>query len=173
MKEITLETANSPGSKSHLSEFKIQPTVQYLPGGVLRRFAATIIDGIIITLITTPLLFGLTYFLGLAAGGASSAAFISLTVALTYLLQLVAIIYYYGYFYSKKGASPGKKLLGLRICNDETGLHLTFMQSALRETIFKLISGIIFAIGFLMAAFRSDKRALHDLLANSKVVLRN
>jgi uncharacterized RDD family membrane protein YckC len=36
-----------------------------------------------------------------------------------------------------------------------------------------MLSGFLFGIGFLLVAFRGDKRGLHDLLAGTAVVRRS
>ena len=42
-------------------------------------------------------------------------------------------------------------------------------KAGLRETVGKFVSAIVLLIGYLMAAFRQDKRALHDFLFSSQV----
>jgi uncharacterized RDD family membrane protein YckC len=63
-------------------------------------------------------------------------------------------------------------IFGLRVLDHRTGAHLSFGRAALRETLAKGVSLLTFLIGYLLAAFRSDRRALHDLLVDSQVVRR-
>ena len=77
---------------------------------------------------------------------------------------------YYGWFYSRRGASPGKMVMGLKIVDAQTGLYLSPMRAFFRETLGKTISAIPFLIGFLVAAFRIDHKALHDLIFDTTVV---
>lgn len=93
-----------------------------------------------------------------------------ISMAFEWLMSLMFTIGYFGYFYSAKGATPGKMIFGLRVIDRRTGAHLSFGRAALRETVGKGVSMLTFLIGYLMAAFRSDKRALHDLMVDSQVV---
>jgi uncharacterized RDD family membrane protein YckC len=65
------------------------------------------------------------------------------------------------------GQTLGKNLVGIRVVGTD-GALLTFGPSFLRY----LASGLslaTFGFGYLMAALRRDKRALHDLIAGSRV----
>ena len=65
------------------------------------------------------------------------------------------------------GQTLGKSIVGVRVVGTD-GALLTFGPSLLRY----LASGLslaIFGFGYLMAALRRDKRALHDLIAGSRV----
>jgi uncharacterized RDD family membrane protein YckC len=84
---------------------------------------------------------------------------------------LLAIIFvYYGWFYHEKGATPGKILIGLGVEDSRTGERLSYARSFFRETIGKLISTVPLMVGFLIAFFREDRKALHDLIFDTTVV---
>ena len=89
------------------------------------------------------------------------------------LLQIVitygVAFFYYGYFLSAKGASPGKMVLGLKVVDNDNGTNLSFLMGGLRCTIGYLIDCLTIFIGFLMIGFREDKKSLHDLIFNSHV----
>ena len=87
-----------------------------------------------------------------------------------FLMWTALKIPYYGFFYSQRGASPGKLAMGLQVVDARTGRFLTPWISIFRETIGTMLSWAIFSIGYLMAAFRYDRRAFHDLLFESVVV---
>ena len=50
------------------------------------------------------------------------------------------------------------------------GATLGYGKAFYREVIGKFLSGIIFAIGYLMAAFDDQKQALHDRMARTYVI---
>jgi uncharacterized RDD family membrane protein YckC len=84
---------------------------------------------------------------------------------------LLALLYFYfGWFYSEKGATPGKLLLNLQVVQSETGEKLTYIRAFLRETLGKMISMALLGLGFLIAAFRNDHRALHDMIFDTRVI---
>ncbi len=68
-----------------------------------------------------------------------------------------------------KGATPGKKFVHIKIVDAQTFQDITNKQ-AITRSLGYIPSTLLFCIGFLMVAFRKDKRALHDLLANSAVI---
>ena len=141
-----------------------QPQIQ--AGGFFPRLIATFIDGIVVSLATLPVNIGVGI---LAANIADPGAMIGVQL-LGMVLQLAITFYYYGYFYSKKGASLGKQAMGLHIIDSTTGQNLSFGKAIFRESIGKGVSMITMGIGFLMAAFRADSKALHDLIAGSHVL---
>ena len=89
------------------------------------------------------------------------------------IIKLGVIYAYYGYFYSVKGASPGKMLLGLEVLDTDGVTRLTPSKAFFREAIGKLISFIPFAMGYIIVLIRADHRALHDLLFDTRVVRKN
>ena len=68
------------------------------------------------------------------------------------------------------GATVGKLLIGARILRTD-GSSLGFAK-AFQRWLCTLLSGLMLGIGYLLVAFRADKKALHDLLAGTQVVYR-
>jgi uncharacterized RDD family membrane protein YckC len=132
------------------------------------------VDGAILSVLTMPLQFVFGALMGFGAtmsGGEwqANGALMALTYLGSYLLSFSALFFYYGWFYKTKGATPGKMLMRLRVAYFDTGTHLTYWRAFARETLGKLVSGLLLGIGFLLVAFRRDKRGLHDLLLNTHV----
>ncbi len=67
------------------------------------------------------------------------------------------------------GTTPGKRLVGIKIVDAETFKDITNKQ-AITRSLGYIVSTLPFGIGFLMVLFRKDKRALHDLIANTVVI---
>lgn len=65
-------------------------------------------------------------------------------------------------------ATPGKRLMGLRVMRID-GHRLNFAR-ALCRYLGKFASGAFFLLGYALILVRSDRRALHDLCADSIVV---
>lgn len=136
---------------------------QVVPAGFWARFAAVVIDGLVVTVISLPISLGM----GMLQDKAHP------SIKLMIVSNLVSMIIsgcYFGYFYSKKGASPGKSVMGLRLVDYQTGTNVSFTTGFLRESVGKIVSFLTLGIGFLMAAVRADKRALHDLITDTQVV---
>jgi uncharacterized RDD family membrane protein YckC len=68
-----------------------------------------------------------------------------------------------------RGATPGKKFFHIKIVDAKTFQDITNTQ-AITRSIGYLASTFAFLIGFVMVAFRDDKRALHDILAGTIVI---
>lgn len=67
------------------------------------------------------------------------------------------------------GATPGKKLLGIHVVDAKSYENINNKQAIIRY-IGYIVSAIPLGAGFLMVGLRRDKRALHDLLAETVVI---
>ena len=144
-------------------------------GGFWVRWAAHLLDGWIAGFVTSIILAPFSFTLGLspaigihgADGHMALGAFIFLMV-----FSVVLVFAYYIVMTHRYGATLGKMAVGLRVCADD-GSPLSLGNIAVRETVGKFISGVIFNIGFLVAAFTDRKRALHDMIVHSVVVYKD
>ncbi|MEA2100448.1 MAG: RDD family protein [Campylobacterota bacterium] len=86
------------------------------------------------------------------------------------LLFEVAVLLITILFWKKnKGATPGKRLVHIKIVDSKTFEDIDSKQ-ALTRSIGYIASIFAFLIGFIMVAFRKDKKGLHDLLAGTVVI---
>jgi uncharacterized RDD family membrane protein YckC len=88
------------------------------------------------------------------------------SVTLLPLALLLGVLYHI-YFWSVKGATPGKELLDLRVVTED-GRSPIPLASAVRRALGYLLSAASLGIGFLMVAFGG--RGLHDRIASTRVV---
>ena len=65
-------------------------------------------------------------------------------------------------------ATPGKMVFGLRVATAD-GEPIGFGRATGRF-FGKIVSGMIFNVGYLMVAFTARKQGLHDMIANTVVV---
>ena len=147
------------------------------PAGFWRRGGALVIDGIVLNLLQLPIgaLVGNSHDLVIGYLRDSHAPISPESLknaAFGFAAEIIIQIIYCSLFYRAMGATPGKFLLGMRVINTKTGTFLGVGQTILREVIGKWISFLLLLGGFLMVAFRKDKRALHDLLAGTQVIVR-
>jgi uncharacterized RDD family membrane protein YckC len=148
------------------------------------RFAACLLDGIIISIPLTVIFLVLFYFIFASSGALdvlSDPAAIDggftdqqmITFLSTYIIVLlvsiiVPIFYYAGMHASKWQATVGKKLLKLKV-TDLQGNRISFWRGLGRYLAMVFISSI-FYIGYIIAAFTDKKQSLHDLIAGTVVV---
>jgi uncharacterized RDD family membrane protein YckC len=148
----------------------------FRPAGFWIRFLANLVDNVILFVLQIP--FITVQYLSSnhdskPAADSMDIESIKRTVGITALAWLFSTIiqyFYYAAFYQAKGATPGKQLLGIKVISTRSGHYLTYKETFVRELVGKPISGILLGIGFLMVAFRSDKKALHDLMAHTQVI---
>jgi uncharacterized RDD family membrane protein YckC len=69
------------------------------------------------------------------------------------------------------GATPGKWALGLRVVDYRQRCPIGASRAALRLAAY-CVSSVMFEWGHLMMLLRADRRALHDILAGTRVVRR-
>jgi uncharacterized RDD family membrane protein YckC len=86
----------------------------------------------------------------------------------TYLPLRMA--YFVG-FHGSLGATPGKMLFGLRVIRMD-GEPLSFPR-AFGRFLAELVSISALFVGYLIAPFHPEQRALHDLVAGTRVVRRS
>lgn len=133
------------------------------PAGFGRRAVASLIDSAILFMVI-----GLFDLLILILPGSFSRNEI-LTEVISWIFSLGVHFLFYGYLLSRKGTTPGKAVLSLRVLDDTNGTHLSFMRGGFRCALGYWISFIPLGIGYFMVVFRSDKKALHDLMFGSHV----
>jgi len=66
------------------------------------------------------------------------------------------------------GQTVGKMIVGVRVVVGEDGVPPSFGASLLRYVAY-FVSFATLGLGYVMAALRHDKRALHDLIAGTRV----
>ncbi len=66
-------------------------------------------------------------------------------------------------------ATPGKRLLGLRV-TDAYGRPPSLSRVLLREVAGRPLSVVVFGLGYALVGITQDKRSLHDLIAGTWVV---
>jgi len=126
------------------------------PAGFWRRFAATFIDGIVITVVDTIL----RIVLGMTAGQ---------------LLGLVVGLAYFTYFHGRTGQTPGDAALGIRVVDvrDHPGQPIGYPR-ALGRALMSIISALVFFLGYLWMLWDDNKQTWHDKAVGSvPVYLRN
>jgi len=68
-----------------------------------------------------------------------------------------------------RGTTPGKRLVHIKIVDAKTFKNIDNTQ-AITRSVGYIVSTLPFLIGFFIVLFRQDKRALHDLLAQTAVI---
>lgn len=133
-------------------------------GGFWVRFAAITIDYVCMAI---PCVVLVAAIFVLAALGVNE----GVVAVLSLLFMLIALAWTFGYFilfYGIKSTTPGKMLFGMRVVREDNGGKMSWGQ-AFGRTFSYILSRILY-IGFIIAAFDDEKRALHDHLAKTRVI---
>jgi len=77
---------------------------------------------------------------------------------------------YFIYFHGATGRTPGKMLLNLQVVTTD-GAPIGFGIAFLRSVGY-IVSGLIFGLGYIWAAFDRRKQAWHDKIAGTVVIIR-
>lgn len=136
----------------------------YKPAAFIRRAAAAIVDGIVVSIVASAL----AKILMLANVIPDPESIRGM--ASNFLVSTLCGGIYAGFLYSKRGATLGKKALGLQVVDVQTRGRISFFRGFFRDTLGKLVSGLTLGIGYLMALFTADHRTLHDAIFDTRVV---
>lgn len=126
------------------------------------RFLATLIDTVLILVITLPIMisiYGIEYF-------HSETFFAGVwDLLISRVFPAIAVILFWIY----RSATPGKMAVRVRIVDAKTGQHLTTAQSIGRYFAY-FISMLPLMVGFIWIGFDRKKQGWHDKLAGTVVI---
>ena len=153
-----LEDAD-PANATGLSGVAIY--AQARPGGFWVRSLAMLVD-LTVVILTFTLLF---VFL---SGESINYYFNSVETTSWDYFDFLLTLLYFTLGIGLWAATPGKRLLGLRVVRPDGGK--VGIGRALVRFLAYYLSALILGIGFFMIAFRRDKRGLHDLICDTVVI---
>ncbi len=142
------------------------PGVAYASGG--SRLVAYIVDYFLIWIlvIVVSLVLGSVMAAGASADSGGAVA----TGALVWFLALFVItLGYFPWFWARGGATPGMRLLHIRVVREVDGGALTGGQAVMR-LIGYWVSAVVFYLGFIWILIDAHKQGWHDKIANTVVI---
>jgi len=135
------------------------------------RFLASIIDGLIGMAVTFPLMFFTGYLQRAVQQQVTMGEIVLYTIAGFGIFLLI-----HGYLLATRGQTVGKYVVGIQIVDYPMGNLLSFGKLlGLRVLPVQLLAVVPFIGGLLVLVdvlfiFTEERRCLHDLIANTKVV---
>jgi uncharacterized RDD family membrane protein YckC len=140
-------------------------------GSFLRRFAAALIDGILLAVVNSILqsITGVAPRLKevMADDPTDYSGMMSVAGPIWAFGFAVQLVYYAYFESSERQATLGKQAMGL-VVTDLNGNRISFGTAAVRF-LSKILSGLILGIGYFMQPFTARKQALHDMIAGTLV----
>jgi uncharacterized RDD family membrane protein YckC len=134
--------------------------------GFWRRFGAVFLDGItlFIVAIILQVAFGISSTQILSGTPASG-----LVLVLQQFLGFIIGVLYETILIGRFGATMGKMAFGVHVVTSD-GSPVSYAR-ALGRYFAKLLSAFTLLIGYIIAAFDPERRALHDRICNTRVVM--
>lgn len=134
------------------------------------RLVAAIIDSLLLSALMIPFIIIVAVLMMRMQTGEEPSPLVMIALAGSYILMIVISFAYQLIFIGKKGATPGKKFMKLRVTFPD-GTYPIGIGKAFLRMIGYMISGMICYIGFLMIIFDKEQhRALHDKIAGTVVI---
>jgi len=152
----------------------VMPVAGMRYAGFWIRFLASLIDSIILGTVTKTLQYALFPSLGVVtapAPGANPWEMLGPQLAKlgwAFLVSTVVSLTYSTWFMGALGATPGLMALGLKVVRPN-GSPIGYGR-ALARYFAAMLSGITLGIGYLLIAFDPEKRALHDMICDTRVI---
>lgn len=85
------------------------------------------------------------------------------------LLYVLQVLYFVLCTYYT-GTTLGKRALNIRVVSADGEDKLSLLNVIYRETIGRFLCGMTIGIGYIMAGIDQEKRGLHDMLCDTRVV---
>lgn len=144
-----------------------------------QRLAAILLDGIIMSIITTPIMFA---FMGSLMGSMATidmenpenieqidtSGIMTAFLVIYVLIPLLYVLYQAIFESSKYQATPGKMVAKIKV-TDMDGQRASFLRCVGRNAA-RILSSAILMIGYLMPLWTEKRQALHDMIASTLVV---
>jgi uncharacterized RDD family membrane protein YckC len=148
-----------------LREGAVAPTTLEL-AGLGSRVAAKILDTVILWIVNSVTNYAVMGSLTFSPQTNPNIAMT--TVSLVAALNMILNLTYNIAFLHWRGQTPGKMALKIKVATPE-GAPLSWGK-AIARPFAEILSGCICAIGYLMAFWDPEKRALHDRIVGTRVI---
>ena len=125
------------------------------------RLGAFVLDGLV---------FGMLVFGMLGAGAAADTDAGSGIAAFLLSVLFIAYVVWALILFAKRGTTPGKNLLGVRVITADDRVA-GFFTMLVREWVGRWISGFVFGLGYLWILFDKENQGWHDKFMSTYVVV--
>lgn len=137
-----------------------------ITAGFFPRFCSYLLDrlilGILLLFVRVPM------WVAALAGSELYSRAVLFHYSLREVVCAAVICAWFVLFTARRGATPGKKAMGLRVVNAD-GSDVSWKTAFLRETVGRYLSGLL-CIGYLLMLGDGEHRALHDRIFDTVVV---
>jgi uncharacterized RDD family membrane protein YckC len=138
--------------------------------GFWTRFAARFLDGILLGIVNNLINFAFGMGIAGISNSASPSTGLALLPFVALFINLFICMTYETLMIGKFGATLGKMACKIRVVMPDGG-KVSYPRS-LGRYFSTLVSTLTCFVGFIMAAFDGEKRALHDRICDTRVVFK-
>ncbi len=142
---------------------------QVVFAGFWVRLAAYAIDMAIVTISLLSVRLAFIGINSLIAGSFLEGGILFQYTLKDIVLYLFQVVYFILFTYHT-GTTLGKKALNLQVVRNEGEMKLSLLNVIYRETIGRFLCGFILCIGYLIIGIDKEKRGLHDILCDTRVI---
>lgn len=144
----------------YLNERERKAEPELAPFG--KRILAYAIDDLLISILFIIILWG-------PVKSSTSVEEVAVIINSVWLFMVITQIIYHTFFVWQYGASLGKIAMGIEVV-ESNGYTKPRFSVALNRAIFRIVSGMIFYLGFAWAFIDPKRQTLHDKTASTLVV---
>jgi len=144
----------------YLNERDIKVEPELAPFG--KRILAYAIDDLLISILFIIMLWG-------PIKSSTSVEEVAAIINSVWLFMVMTQIIYHTFFVWQYGASLGKIAMGIEVV-ESNGYTKPRFSVAFNRAIFRIVSGMIFYLGFVWAFIDPKRQTLHDKTASTLVV---
>jgi len=133
------------------------------------RFAALLLDGLLLLLVVLPINFGLTFLYVRSIGVPEAALGAQLVIG---LIASIPGLLYEGLMIQSRGQTLGKMALKIKVVTPD-GSDVAAGQAWTRAAVRLVFNNlhILFIINYIPAFVRKEKTCIHDLAASTRVIV--
>jgi uncharacterized RDD family membrane protein YckC len=150
----------------------IRPAGAVHYGGFWIRFLAVLVDSLLLSILVVIVvgILAAMFPIDWANLGRSQADILQLLAleGIAWFASLIFTAAYETWMIGRYAATLGKMVCGLRVVKSDGG-RVSYARSLGRHFA-KLLSSFTFGIGYIMAGFDDEKRALHDRICDTRVI---
>lgn len=148
---------------------KISCKMESVYAGFWARAAAYLIDSVFVFVVLLAVRLVLSAAMRMASGTPLGGNLIFQYDFKDIVLYVLKVLYFVLFTYFS-GATLGKRAMNLEVTCADPGEELSFFTVVYRETVGRFLCSVVAGIGYLMVGVDKEKRGLHDILCDTRVV---
>jgi uncharacterized RDD family membrane protein YckC len=144
----------------------------YVDAGLGIRFGAAILDLIVLAVLELVIIIPLGLIAwGFGVSASAPAWVLGILFGPVVLVMISLWLIYFTFFESTSGQTPGKRAVGIRVIDVNTGRAPSLGRALLRNLL-RIVDWLpaLYLVGFVVALLTSRKQRLGDLIAETVVV---